>query len=208
MVSGQKVIRVSDGKVVRALTHSDIRGRITRTGSIMSADKKVVTTDPWVTTLMGVEFNAGRLLSVGDAAAGAIPVKKIRKVGEDAVIQFQIDTGYIEVTLSAAHNYLATTVAGWGNASSRDGRGEHRVMRMKQVTPGVFFPEEVEYTLFQGGQGRLYRRTRFTEIKVNSKVPRATFELPFPAAYFCRIGFGAKSTSPTNAASRLANRFR
>jgi hypothetical protein len=57
---------------------------------------------------------------------------------------------------------------------------EHRVLRFKEVAPGLFFPEEVEQYDGAGGSLRAIRTASFTDIRVNQPLPRDVFHLPFP----------------------------
>lgn len=179
-VIGHKERYVCDGKTVRVLANSHIGGKMTQTGCILPADRKSLVTDPWIMALMVVEFEPGQVLPVKEAVERGMKVSDTKKVGENVVILFGISKGQIEVTLSPANNFLATVWSGWGTSSSRDNRGELRVTKMAEPTPGVFFPEEVDYTLYQSGKGRLYRRTRFAAIQINRELSANTFSLSFP----------------------------
>ena len=95
------------------------------------------------------------------------------------------DGGKAEFTLwfDPAVNYLARKLT--GNFSSRSAnspkvRRESEVVRFKEPSPGIFFPEQAETKFYNDDKVVQHDIVTFSDIRVNQPLPAKIFELAIP----------------------------
>lgn len=176
---GKKIYHVCDGVRIKSLVYSPLGGGLKQTGNITTAGKKVSKLDPWQTAMMTVDLSTQGTFSIKDIVDRGVKIDTVSTEVGVTVVRFALDNGFVEVRMDPERNYMVSSVAGWGRGGP-EARGEHRATRVRLVAPGIYFPEEVEYNLYQAGQPTLYRRTKFTDIQINLPIPADKFELPFP----------------------------
>ena len=118
-------------------------------------------------------------------------VREVRSVEKDGKRLYQVNLvtplgNDLETWVDPDRNFLVTKTIWFGvHKGEHEPRIEQNVAAFEQVAPGVYFPKEINASLFQpapAGKESLVQttRTRFSSIKINEDFASTVFKLTIP----------------------------
>jgi len=93
--------------------------------------------------------------------------------------------GRYEFWFSPKHNHLIRKRV-WLPAEEPHHRFEGEVTHFAEPNPGQFFPETVEYRVFEKGELKMQRKLTLTDLQVNRPIPNEVFRLPGVDGMVCK----------------------
>ncbi len=111
-------------------------------------------------------------------------VSQVKRVTREGKALLYVDlthgTTRTELWFDPNVNYLVRKEVIHGTVDGKRNRNEKEVVRFKEVSPAIFFPEEVSARRYVDGQlDGNYTRT-FSDIRINQPLPSDTFQLRYP----------------------------
>lgn len=84
-------------------------------------------------------------------------------------------------TFARRYNFLPTAWEFHEGAARAQAPDRAEVAKVREIKPGLYFPEEIRaasHTKNQGQETHVTRVTRFADVRVNDPIPSGTFDLP------------------------------
>jgi len=148
--------------------------------------------DPWAVGLLKLCGPKAWPLTLDELLNARHTLRHVRSetiAGRELIVvalSLELDSGQsgeFEIWFDPRANYLACKLIGTfsGDGSkAEEKRKESQVLRFKEVSPTVYFPEQSETRFFKNGQLILHEVVRLSDIRINQPLPVNAFELAIP----------------------------